>query len=119
MKMVSLLHKLYFLKIFLIHPPVVKFTCNLFHPNIYPDGKVCISILHDGVDEFGYESRSERWNPSHSVSSILISIISMLSNPNLESPANVDASVMYKNDYNLYKNIIYKTVSNSLLKYNI
>ena len=27
-------------------PPVFKFVTPLWHPNIYPDGKVCISILH-------------------------------------------------------------------------
>jgi ubiquitin-conjugating enzyme E2 G1 len=39
--------------------PQFKFVTSLYHPNVYPDGKVCISILHEGVDEFGYESISE------------------------------------------------------------
>ena len=95
-------------------PPIVKFIDNIYHPNVYPDGKVCISILHDGVDEFGYESTSERWNPSHSVSSILLSIISMLPNPNFESPANIDASVLCKDNYDQYKKKIYNIVSRSL-----
>ena len=92
-------------------PPQFKFLTKLFHPNIYPDGKVCISILHTGNDEFGYEDISERWNPSHSAQSILISILSMLSDPNLESPANVDAAKMWKNDWVNYKKIIYQTIS--------
>jgi ubiquitin-conjugating enzyme E2 G2 len=29
-----------------LNPPVMKFTSPLWHPNIYPDGTVCISILH-------------------------------------------------------------------------
>lgn len=94
-------------------PPTVQFLDNMYHPNIYPDGKVCISILHDGVDRYGYESTNERWNPSHSVNSILLSIISMLPMPNFESPANVDASVMCKDNYNLYKKKIYKIVADS------
>ena len=58
------------------------------------NGDVCISILHEpGDDKWGYESASERWRPVHSIESILISVISMLSNPNDESPANVDAGV--------------------------
>lgn len=96
-----------------IKAPKFKFITNLFHPNVYSDGKVCISILHDGVDEFGYESISERWNPSQSVSSILISILSMLSAPNFESPANVDASKLWRDNYSEYKKIIYKMVSES------
>ena len=27
-------------------PPEMSFTTKMWHPNIYPDGKVCISILH-------------------------------------------------------------------------
>ena len=86
---------------------------NLFHPNIYTNGNVCISILHEGIDEFGYESVSERWNPSQSVNSILISILSMLSAPNFESPANVDASKMWRDNFEDYKKIVYKMVSDS------
>ena len=93
--------------------PQFKFITPLFHPNIYPDGKVCISILHEGIDEFGYENLSERWNPSQSVNSILISILSMLLSPNLDSPANVDASNLWKNNYDAYKKIIYKIVATS------
>ena len=58
------------------------------------DGYVCISILHEpGDDKWGYESASERWLPVHTVETILISVISMLADPNDESPANVDAAV--------------------------
>jgi ubiquitin-protein ligase len=95
-------------------PPKIVFMTQLFHPNIYPDGTVCISILHDGVDQFGYESKEERWNPLHGLNSILISIISMFASPNFESPANVDASKMWREDFNNYKKIVYKTVSDSL-----
>ena len=44
-------------------PPVMTFTSTMFHPNIYPDGKVCISILHPpGEDKFNeFESATERW----------------------------------------------------------
>jgi ubiquitin-protein ligase len=92
--------------------PIFKFSDPLFHPNIYPDGKVCMSILHEGVDQFGYEHISERWNPSHSVNSILLSFISILSEPNFESPANVDASKMWRDNYQEYKRVIYKYISN-------
>jgi ubiquitin-conjugating enzyme E2 G1 len=94
-------------------PPIFKFNDKIFHPNIYNDGNICISILHNGVDEFGYENISERWKPSHSVNSILMSIISILNEPNLESPANVDASILWKNHFEDYKKIIYKYVANT------
>jgi ubiquitin-conjugating enzyme E2 G1 len=94
-----------------LRPPQVKFTTKLFHPNVYTDGKLCISILHEGKDEFGYEHISERWNPSHSVNSILMSILSIISSPNFESPANVDASIMWRNNYSEYKKVIYKFIT--------
>ena len=94
-------------------PPQFKFITPVYHPNIYPDGKICISILHEGVDEFGYESVLERWTPLHSVDSILMSILSILSEPNFESPANVDASKLWRDDINEYKKIIYKMVAQS------
>ncbi|KAJ4795888.1 ubiquitin-conjugating enzyme E2 [Rhynchospora pubera] len=77
-------------------PPTVRFTSEMWHPNVYPDGRVCISILHPpGEDPNGYELASERWTPVHTVESIVVSIISMLSSPNDESPANIDAAVSY------------------------
>ena len=61
---------------------------------VYPDGKVCISILHPpGDDPSGYEHSSERWSPVQSVDKILLSVVSLLAEPNDESPANVDAAV--------------------------
>ncbi|KAF3338945.1 hypothetical protein FCM35_KLT16416 [Carex littledalei] len=47
-------------------PPTVRFTSEMWHPNVYPDGRVCISILHPpGDDPNGYELASERWTPVH------------------------------------------------------
>ena len=75
------------------HPPTLRFISEFWHPNVYDDGRVCISILHaPGEDAFGYESASERWLPVHTVESILISVLSMISSPNDESPANLDAA---------------------------
>lgn len=62
--------------------------------SVEKDGTVCISILHEpGDDKWGYESASERWLPIHTVETIIVSVISMLAEPNDESPANVDAAV--------------------------
>ena len=57
---------------------------------------MCISILHEpGEDKYGYEKPEERWLPVHTVETILLSVISMIADPNDESPANVDAAVRY------------------------
>ncbi|KPM07020.1 Ubiquitin-conjugating enzyme-like protein 1 [Sarcoptes scabiei] len=73
----------------------MRFLTEIWHPNIDKNGNVCISILHEpGDDRFGYEKASERWLPVHTVETILISVISMLADPNDESPANVDAAII-------------------------
>eukprot|EP00118_Oscarella_pearsei_P005852 m.26860 g.26860 ORF g.26860 m.26860 type:complete len:162 (+) comp29563_c0_seq1:66-551(+) len=62
-----------------LSPPKMKFTCEMFHPNVYSDGRVCISILHPpGNDPLGYERSEERWSPVQSVEKILLSVVSML-----------------------------------------
>ena len=62
--------------------------------SVEKNGDVCISILHEpGEDKWGYEKPEERWLPIHTVETILLSVISMLADPNDESPANVDAAV--------------------------
>ncbi|VDO03074.1 unnamed protein product [Rodentolepis nana] len=74
-------------------PPKMQFITDMWHPNISATGNVCISILHDpGEDRFGYERPEERWLPVHTVESIIMSVISMLAEPNPDSPANVDAA---------------------------
>lgn len=86
--------KLSFPKDYPLSPPVMRFTSEMYHPNIYPDGKVCISILHaPGDDPNMYESSSERWSPVQSVEKILLSVVSMLAEPNDESPANIESAV--------------------------
>lgn len=48
-------------------------------PLVYPDGTVCISILHTpGDDPTMYEQASERWSPVQSVEKVILSVISML-----------------------------------------
>jgi len=85
-------------------PPTVTFISDFWHPNVYPDGKVCISILHPpGVDEMSGELPEERWLPTQTVTTILLSIISLLSAPNTSSPANVDASVEWRKNPASYK----------------
>ncbi|CZT62536.1 ubiquitin-conjugating enzyme E2 [Plasmodium falciparum NF54] len=72
------------------HPPQMKFTQEMWHPN--------------GVDIYNEQEKpEERWRPIWSVEGILVSVISMLNEPNLESPANVDAAVQLKNNIHEYK----------------
>ncbi|KAK4465867.1 ubiquitin-conjugating enzyme E2 [Cladorrhinum samala] len=81
-------------------PPTLVFQDPIpFHPNIYPNGELCISILHPPEeDKYGYESASERWSPVQTPQSILISVISLFSEPNVDSPANVEAAALLREE---------------------
>lgn len=96
------------------NPPTVTFNRPLFHPNVYIDGKVCISILHPpGDDPMSGETAVERWNPAQSVESVLLSIVSLMSDPNCSSPANVDAGKLFREDKEQYNNLILQQVEES------
>ncbi|PVV01121.1 hypothetical protein BB560_004472 [Smittium megazygosporum] len=93
-------------------PPKLRFLTELWHPNVYEDGNVCISILHPpGDDQFAYEHSGERWSPVQSVESIMLSVISMLSDPNDESPANIEAAKLWRESYPEYKKRVQRTWS--------
>jgi ubiquitin-conjugating enzyme E2 I len=70
-------------------PPKVKFfPVNgkvLFHPNVYPSGTVCLSILNEDED----------WKPSITIRQILVGIQDLLDNPNEKSPAQHDSFVLF------------------------
>ncbi|EAU33091.1 conserved hypothetical protein [Aspergillus terreus NIH2624] len=95
-------------------PPEFRFLRPLYHPNIYQDGKLCISILHaPGEDEMSGELASERWSPAQRVESVLISILSLLDDAEVSSPANVDAGVMLRKEPERYKAIVRNNVEES------
>ncbi len=82
---------------------------------VYSSGLVCISILHPpGDDPNHYEHASERWSPIQSVEKILISVMSMLAEPNDESPANVEAAKMWRDRRAEYENVVREGVRRTL-----
>lgn len=87
-------------------PPTFRFlTKHICHPNVYIDGNLCISILHKpGEDESSGELASERWNVLHGVESVLRSVLLLMDDPEINSPANVDASVLYRDRREEYEN---------------
>ena len=75
-----------------VKPPTVKFISEIFHPNVYRDGKICVDILQG------------EWSPAQNVRTILISIRSLLMDPNPNSPANRDAANLLRTDKEAYNN---------------
>ncbi|KAI9672207.1 MAG: hypothetical protein M1831_002021 [Alyxoria varia] len=95
-------------------PPDFRFLRPLYHPNVYTDGRLCISILHQpGEDEMSGELASERWSPAQNAESVLISILSLLDDAEVSSPANVDASVMFRKEPQKYKERVAKDLEQS------
>lgn len=83
-------------------PPSFRFTPPIYHPNVYKDGKLCISILHPAGDPTTDEPDAETWSPVQTVETVLISILSLLEDPNINSPANVDAAVDWRKNRKAY-----------------
>ncbi|KAI8364645.1 ubiquitin-conjugating enzyme/RWD-like protein [Radiomyces spectabilis] len=74
-------------------PPKCKFDPPLFHPNVYPSGTVCLSILNE----------DEGWKPAITVKQILLGIQDLLNDPNPESPAQQDAYMLFRKDKKEYE----------------
>ncbi|XP_021897795.1 probable ubiquitin-conjugating enzyme E2 C [Carica papaya] len=66
-------------------PPQVKFETMCFHPNVDQFGNICLDILQD------------KWSSAYDCRTILLSIQSLLGEPNLESPLNSFAAALWKN----------------------
>jgi ubiquitin-conjugating enzyme E2 A len=70
--------------------PYIRFLTPIFHPNIYKNGNICLDILQN------------KWSPVYDIKSVLISIQSLLTDPNTDSPANTEAANMYVNNRKEY-----------------
>ncbi|KAL0222411.1 hypothetical protein RCL1_002265 [Eukaryota sp. TZLM3-RCL] len=97
-----------------LSPPKLKFTTKILHPNVYTNGEVCMSILHNQPDPSGFETPENQWTPASSVTSILLSLMSLLSDAGFESPANIDAAVLYRSDKAEYARQVRRCVRDSL-----
>ena len=68
------------------HPPTVKFSTEMFHPNISGDGTLILT----------------RWSPAQDVREILTHIQSLLSQPLLSSTVNMEAAQLYEENRREY-----------------
>ncbi|CAL5385344.1 unnamed protein product [Camellia sinensis] len=66
-------------------PPKCKFPPGFFHPNVYPSGTVCLSILNE----------DSGWRPAITVKQILVGIQDLLDQPNPADPAQTDGYQLY------------------------
>ncbi|CAF2873821.1 unnamed protein product [Rotaria sp. Silwood2] len=74
-------------------PLKIQFNTEIFHSNIFLSGEICLNLLQ------------EEWAPSCTLSTALISIQSVVNDPNPNDPSNQETAHYYRFNCEKYSQI--------------